>query len=148
MSTLLERDEMGKMTPSAHPKKGKGKQAAVAHSSEEESEAEEPRPKVRRSGPSGQLMEVVLTSAKGKGKKLPTRKVKAVKSAAVVLTTDDEEHEIVEDTPSGSEYEQRRRTRNPAPKEEDDIAPAHPVRKSGRRRTPKSRRERRTPYAT
>ncbi len=88
VSTLLEQDEMGKMTPSAHPKKGKGKQPAVAHSSEEESEAEEPRPKVRRSGPSGQLMEVVLTSAKGKGKKLPTRKVKAVKSAAVILTTD------------------------------------------------------------
>ncbi len=42
MSTLLEQDEMGKMTPSAHPKKGKGKQAAVAHSSEEESEAKKP----------------------------------------------------------------------------------------------------------
>ncbi len=67
MSTLLDKDEMGKMTPSAHPKKGKGKQAAVAHSSEEESEAEEAHPKVRRSGPSGQLMEVVLTSGEGQG---------------------------------------------------------------------------------
>ncbi len=141
MSTLLEQDEMGKMTPSAHPKKGKGKQAAVAHSSEEESEAEEAHPKVRGSGPSGQIVRVVLTSTKGKGKKLPTRKAKAVKSAAVVRTTDDEEEEIMEDTPSASEYEQRRRTRHTAPKEEDDIAPLIRAQKRAPKDTEKRKKE-------
>ena len=113
---------MGKMTPSTSTKKGKAKEVMAVQLLGDESEGEKPKKEVRRSGPSGKVVRVVLTLTKGKGKKTPNWQAKEVKSAAVVCTTDEADG-VEEETLSGSKYEEKERHCSPVPKEEDNIPP-------------------------
>lgn len=115
-STLPEPMKMARMTPMAPPKKLTRDHGPDG---EESSESEDDAPKVaevRRDGPSGKVVRVVLTSRKGSKKKIPARSTKKIKSREVIPTTDDSaqsgtENEGAQDKPPLKKAQSRAKSR-------------------------------------